>query len=120
MPGFAAAGRHTSDSAPSRSSLPLPHVEELLQADRVRLIGANLEAVDVCPAEPARQSLLALLSRFREQCPHPRVARVEFQQFIGLGVAQRQKADVRHRRFARVAHGHRDTVVPLVGDRQGP
>ena len=62
---------------PSRSSLPLPHAKELLQAGRVRLIGANLEAVDVGPAKPAGQSLFSgSRAVFAKQCPHARGWRV--------------------------------------------
>src|SRR5579863_1671485 len=78
----------------SRSSLSLPHAEKLLQADGVRLIGANLEPVDIRAAEPLPELLFAIVCGPGEQRPHLWMPRVQLDDFIGLGVTQRKEADV--------------------------
>ena len=99
-----------------------PHFKKSAHRAGVRLVGPQLDGVNVCPAEQFEQFRLRLHLPLGERGALALVARVHFNHFAGLGVLQNQPAQRGQLQFETIGDLDRDDIVPairLAQDREG-
>ena len=91
-----------------------PHFKESAQRAGVRLVGSQLNGVDVCAAEQFEQFRLRFRLPLDERGPLALVAGVHFNDFAGLGVLQNQPAQRRQFQFETIGDLDRDDIMPAI------
>ena len=91
-----------------------PHFKKSAQHAGVRLVGAQLNGVNVCPAEQFEQFRLRFHLPLGERGALALVAGVHFDDFAGFGVLQNQPAQRGQFQFETIGDLDRDDIVPAI------